>query len=236
MNKHFFYFIPLLLSLFFFQCSSEDQGPGPIRLGENHFPIESGDFREYVVEEITYSIFGDIDTVNYFLREEVGEAFDNLAGGTSYPINRFMRMNDSLPWEIEAVWTARKTLQEAISVEENVPFIKLAFPIEAGKIWDGNALNGNDEDEYEATLVEQAYTSISGEVIPNAITVLQNNNNDYVVSLDKRSEVYGLGIGMLFKESVLLNFCTTEACLIDPDTIISSGNIFRQSIISYGKN
>lgn len=216
-------------------CDTDTLPPATERVGFDYFPLIVGEYQVYDVREIEYTIFGEIDTTDYQLRTEVIDSFENQTGSLTYLINRYQRVDENEEWQLLEVWSARRNANQAVLVEGNVPFIKLSFPVDENRMWDGNALNTLDQDEYLMNGLESAFTIKTGETVGNTVTVVQSDNEDYVVQLDERTEIYGAGIGLLSRESTLLNFCTTPECLASPDTIINTGIIFKQEIIEYGK-
>ena len=125
----------ILIGLLFWQCS-ETKEVNPEDLGTKYFPLNSGDYRVYQVDGVRYYAFNDSVEFSYLLKETVTDSFTNLESGISYRIQRQKKLNETEPWEIDSIWTARKDIRTAISVENNVPLIKLSFPIQEGKTWD----------------------------------------------------------------------------------------------------
>ena len=66
-------------------------------------------------------------------------------------IERYYRDTDTNSWVIKDVWHAQIVNATAQKIEENIRYIKLVFPSEIGKSWDGNAFNTIDYQEYEIT-------------------------------------------------------------------------------------
>ncbi len=63
--------------------------------------------------------------------------------------------------------------------------------------------------------------------------MIQNEKLDSIDILDFRKEVYGLNIGLIYKNSSLLEFCDDIDCLGLKE--IEQGRILTQTIIDYGK-
>jgi len=213
-------------------CNTSEIEPDPTRVGFNFFPLRVGDFRIYQVEEIDFSIFGDIDTNRFQLKEAVIDSFLNQTNEISYILQRLTRVNENQPWVSDSVWTARINQSQAIVVENNEPFIKLVFPVEEGKIWDGNKLNGRNVDEYEMKALFETLSLETG-IIESSVTIIQNDNQDSIIMRDKRIEAYGINIGLVYKEIVNLQFCSATDCI--GLGIIEQGRKLKQSIIDYGK-
>ena len=99
--------------------------------------------------EIRYRAVDISDTLRYQLREEVAESFANANGDVSHIIRRLIRQDESENWSLDSIWAARIVDQSAISVENNVPFLKIQFPPVQERSWDGNRFNNRDEDTYD---------------------------------------------------------------------------------------
>ena len=214
-------------------CQTEHLESDPSALGTDYFPLITGEFRIYDVQEITYTFPSTIDTLVYQLKETVADSIDNLAGGVSYVLNRQKKYPGSSDWIQDSVWTARKDMYTAVQVENNVPVIKLAFPVKEGKQWDANSLNDQPKAEYKMESVGLPANDSIGNY-DKTITVVQNDFDDGIVKKDVRKEIYGKNIGLVYKESVILNYCTDENCL--GQRIIETGKDLEMKLTEHGQN
>lgn len=206
--------------------------PDPARVGFDFFPLQVGDFRVYQVEEITKNVLIEYDTARFQLKESLVDSFPGQGGDIIYILHRSKRLSASDTWQLDSVWTARRNQSQAVTVESNVPFIKLVFPIEENKIWDGNKLNSADNDRYEMVNLFASFDT-GLEIIENTLTVIQNEKLDSIDVLDYRKEVYGLNIGLIYKSSRIIKFCNDDDC--KGLKIIEQARILKQTIIDYGK-
>jgi len=203
----------------------------PAETGQAFYPLSTGDYREYKVEQIKYSILSTPDTIRYFLKEQVGDSFINQTGGITYTLNRYKRSDDTIAWVIDSVWTVIKSETNVVVSENNIPFTKLIFPVLDQKKWDGNAFNTLEEELYS---YEYAYQPITLENIDfnSTITVIHKYNPDSIVMRDIRNEIYAANVGLIYKESIILHYCTENECL--GKQIIEQGLDFKQELIGYG--
>jgi hypothetical protein len=199
--------------------------------GYAYFPLRTGAYQIYDVTEITYSSLSDPDTAIYQLRTEVIDSFVNTAGSYNYVIHRSTRLEDSDEWEFRDTWSARIEGEQAIVAEGNVPFVKLAFPLAEGLIWNGNKYNAFEEDEYQVSAMNVSLT-VASQLFEHVVIVEQEDYNDEVTKTDQRTEVYADNIGLVQKEKRVLNYCTDPICL--NDQIIESGTYYKQEIRDYG--
>jgi hypothetical protein len=124
---------------------------------------------------------------------------DNQGRNTSR-IERYKRLNDTIPWMIKDVWYANLTSSTAEKVEEDVRFIKLIFPVRAGDTWDGNAFNTLGEETYTYGDVNTPYSTILFN-FDSTVTVIQRDDTS-AIRREYSIEVYAKHIGMIYKKFI----------------------------------
>lgn len=214
-------------------CQSDENALDPSRPGYNFFPLKVGAWNVYDVKEITYASQTGT-TANFQLRTEVVDSFMNQAGGITYILYEWERESSADEWEFVRTLNSQRTGTQGVLTEGNTPFLKLSFPLQAGKTWDGNALNTLQDDEYEMDSLFHEYVTAAGETIAETLTVIQEDNEDFTVNLIRRFEIYGWDIGVVYREETDLNYCIEEDCI--GQQIVESGREFRQSLVEYGQN
>ncbi len=227
--KHFFKYLIFFVAIATFSCDSSDENP-PLDTSKEYYPLRKGMFQIYDVVEIQYTL-GVPDTLRYELRTEVTDSFPNAEGGFTYVVLRSKKeagQSDFLPLN---TWSSRIEPHHVVTQEENISFVKISLPILKDAEWDGNLYNTMGEDMY---LMEEVKTALTVNDITynDCIIVNQNDNQDFVVFLDQRKEIYARHAGLIFKESRLLSYCTVGRCLGQQE--IESGVVYIQSIKSYG--
>src|SRR5690349_21327957 len=118
--------------LLLFSACSKMADVQPNQLGYDYFPLETGQYLLYDLTDVTYSLSAPPVTAHYQVKETVKEVFTDLAGQESYRIERSIRSQITDPWELDSVWTARRTATNAIREENNVAFVKMVFPLREG--------------------------------------------------------------------------------------------------------
>ena len=212
-------------------CNSDEIDPDFIGVGYPFFPLNVGDFRVYDIEEINYQ-FEMATTSNFQFRTEVVDSFENQAGETTYVIHTFERPDSAEDWDFIQTNSARLTDTQAILIEGNIPELKLVFPIATGKTWDGNALNNLESDEFVMDSLFVPYITVAGDTISETLTVIQEDNQEFIVNLISNHEIYGLNMGLVYKEEIDLKYCREDDCI--GQQVVDNGRIFRQSLVEYG--
>lgn len=205
--------------------------PNPAALGYEYFPLNSGDERVYEVTQIEHFIDLTSDTTIYQLREVVGESFTS-GGEESYRIERYRRATETEGWQLDSVWSARVNTHQAVVVENNVPIIKLSFPVAENKRWDGNAMNTRLFDEFKMIEVGKDY-ELEGEKFSHSLTLIKEDLLDpcFLSSDNIHTEVYTNGIGLIHRIDIDRIYVSQDICA---DTgIIESGREVEYKLINH---
>jgi hypothetical protein len=221
--------LPALIAM----ACNESITPEPPAADGLFFPLQTGLYREYSVRQINYTNVGTIDTNVFFLREAVVDSFENAEGNFTYILHLSSRKNMDEAWELDSVWTARKTESQAIQTEENVAFVKMLFPISNDRSWDGNVLNTLEREDYRYDSVGIS-REINGLIFDSTVVVVQNDFADGFVMDDIRREFFASNVGLIYRQRLILEYCTTPECLETPEQEIDIGIDYVQKIIAYG--
>jgi hypothetical protein len=225
--KHFLkYFLASLVLAT--ACDSDE--PKPVDIGVDYFPLQTGNSYTYDIDETIYSEVAPVKNLVYQLRIEITDSFPNAEGDYTYVLHRSTRNDVNSAWEDLDTWSVRGNDREIILNEGNIPYLKLTFPLKAGNSWNGNKYNNLEADQYEVTAMDQPFV-VSGTTFDKTLSVLQENNEDFIVFQDKREEVYARDVGLIYKETIQLSYCTTNDCVGQQK--IKSGTIYKQQIAEY---
>lgn len=206
-------------------CSrEEDEVTLPEPEGTMLFPIDTGLTRLYAVDSIYWDDFtGANDTVHYLLLEKIAGLFIDLEGRPTQRIERF-RESSTGDWIIDRVWSSNRTTIRAERTENNIRFIKLAFPARAGVSWNGNAFNTLPAETYRIT--ETGSDTAAGFLFSKTATVLQGDSVGNRITLNYGLEKYAEGPGLIYRKSVSLTYNF-------PLTTVRSGYIYTETLIDY---
>ena len=182
----------------------------PAFLGLEYQPIEIGHSVCYEVDQIKY-IFGEgPDTSHFYVKEEVVEELSAVNGDTYYRLDRFYKPHLDSLWTIDSVWSFRRTPYQYSKTIDNKPFVKLSFPLEENKSWDGNALNTTAEERYTMELINRPYT-VNGYGFDSTVTVVQISDSSKIHK-ELRKEIFAHRVGMVQKQTEVYEYCQEESC------------------------
>jgi hypothetical protein len=205
--------VVIILSIFlFFACDNFNSNLPPPQDGGNFFYPNIGQSVVYDVEDTQFELTGKTIIKNYQLKEVNALTFKDLEGKDALRIERYRRENDTQNWTIDSVFIAKKEIDKALKTENNVTYVKIAFPIKEGLKWNGNAYNSLGNDTYELKKVSQPFQT-NGQKFDNTFTVIQQNDST-LVDLKRRIEIYAEGIGMIYQEKTNVSYCNTGDCLV----------------------
>lgn len=209
----------ILISSLCFSCNkSKTEGPVIDDYGYDYFPLEVGRSWEYEVDSIIYdpAVGGTaVDSFRTFIRETITGTLPDNAGQALYRVERYFRRNDTLPWQVEKVFTLSRDEQRASRTEDNLRFTKLVFPVKAGKSWDGNAYFDDTRPVFVAgesvamfknwqyRILEAGVPATVGDMDFDDVAAVQNADNRYLnnfLELRLATEQYARGVGLISRE------------------------------------
>ncbi|WP_421765433.1 hypothetical protein [Ekhidna sp.] len=219
----------LIPAIFILSSCNETKEVDPATLGYDYYPLNLGEYRIYDVEEINYLITG-FDTTIYQLREII---FDSIPSNDqiTYLLRRDIRASELDDWESDSVWTVTSTANYLAITENNIPFMKLTFPVIQGRAWDGNSLNSRNELTYYYQPIENAI--IDSIATEDHTQVIIEDIGENITGIDLRSEIYARGVGLVEKDYLTQKKCTSSDCGADLGEVIA-GRSLKQTLIEIG--
>lgn len=199
--------------------------------GTDYLPLETGRYIMYDVTEQRYSLTAAPVLTTYQLKETIGAVYVDVTGLPAYRIQRYRRANTQATWQPDSLWTARNSAQAAIRTENGADFVKLVYPLAERNEWNGNAYNQFQKDIYMLRQVRKPYT-IGTQTFAETATVVQHSDSN-LVAQDKRIEVYAKQVGLIYREVVQLQFCSSATCVGKGQVDFGVRRYVR--VASYGK-
>ncbi len=213
----------LLVGVLLLSCTKEAE---IFPLGQDYFPVVIGDYRIYDVTETNY-----IDKVETIESYQLKESFyDSIVNGseTTYLMRVEQRDTDQDSWvSIESI-SIRQTNAYLHYQEQNSIYVKMSYPVQTSREWDGNAQNTDSQQLYHyENLGINDYTFENPDHIKVIISELPAN----IVEQDERYETYAQGIGLVERSYIKITFCQAGCTDINEK---ENGQILVQRLIEYG--
>ncbi len=190
-------------------CENTTVEPDPERLGFQFFPLSLNDSPVFEVEEINYRNDGTVDTAYYHLQDEWIDSTknDNKITLQGYRYKIFANGTKEIFTTIEQTRSPQIATQRIGNEHE----VKLSFPVKETLQWNGTPSEA-ESDDYFLYKVFQPY-ELEDSTYVSTLQVIQEDNQDSVITFDKRIEVYAANIGLIYKISSQLEFCNETECL-----------------------
>ncbi len=205
-------------------CTKPDE---PADVGYNFFPHSPGHWMHYDVDSTVWDDFtSEVYNYNSQILEIVESAFTDGEGYPALRIERYYRKNDTMQWAIKDVWFANLKPASAEIVEENVRFVKLAFPVKSNNNWNGNAFNYLPAETYSYDNINQSMTA--GTQTYDSTVTVNHKETVNLIEEDIRYEVYARNVGMIYKYTK-----TVEKNIAQPDAIVK-GVLIEYTLRNYG--
>ncbi len=198
--------------------------------GYDYFPLETGRYMEYEISEVRYNVTSSVPVrTTYFLKEVCGQPFQGTTGLEQFPIQRYKKSRLEASWTLDSIWTAYRIPDRAVRVENNVAFVKLAFPLTDQNSWNGNLLNARSAENYQVQF-DAPFPAQND--FPMSLTVVQRRDSS-LVSVNRRNEVYAPGVGLVYREDTALEYCQEANCIGSGK--IDTGTSRIMTLRKYGK-
>ena len=255
MRSLLYFFCLSLVSTVLFTCE-ESVDTDKVQFGYEYFPLEVGQYRIYEVDSIVYDPIGGgtvIDSTKTFFREIIADTLIDNTGATVFRVERYQRKNNDLPWNIQKVLILSRDESRAFWIEDNLRFIKMVFPVEAGKSWDGHVffdptlivpVAGESIElfkdwSYQIRAVNQPIQI--GDFVFNEVVTISNADSENLIELRQSTEQYAKGVGLISRELFILDTQCNDCCGQDFaacsniawEEKAEKGFILRQKIIDH---
>ncbi len=198
----------ILFLLFFNTACKKEVVTPPADLGYAYFPTDVGHWVLYEVDSLYYQAGVRVEK-RFQLKEVVQDSYDDLEGRASISLVRYRRNfdpntpYDQLSWDAGYAVSATRTAQNLQYTEDNQTYLRLIFPPQNSKKWNGNAFNAQAAWTYTYSDVNKASSLAAG--FDSTITVNQSGLNDPIINTQVGKEVYAKHVGLVYKTQTILN-------------------------------
>lgn len=218
--------------LLIFAACERNAAPDLNRIGWIYYPLSLGQFQLYDVYRIDYNFFTPNDTLQYELKELVSDYYINQNNDTVYILQRMQRSSATDSWKLDSAYLLQRTPKYLIQTVNNQPSVQLMFPVAEGRTWNANLLNAAPADSFSIVAVGKPFTL--GEIVyQNSLRVVQEDFEDSITKIDKREEVYAANVGLVYKQTKWIMYCTEKAKCPEENTI-SNGLFLEMSLKESG--
>jgi hypothetical protein len=217
-------FLFCLLSTFLlFSCDkeSEELQGEPIA---DYLPTQTGKYITYRIDSTIFTSFGaNTEVRSYQEKHQVDAQFTDNMGRPSYRVFRFTRdTNGTMPWKPSGTYVVTAVDKTIELIEDNLRFLKLAFPVKEGNSWKGNRYLPYDpygvfyEFSNDDAMVDWDYLytdvgaskTLNGKTYANTITIEQVKDSSNMPIISSNSygfvnysvDTYAKGIGLIQQE------------------------------------
>jgi hypothetical protein len=180
--------------------------------GTEFFPVEVGHFVEYEVNEEEVTLGRPATLRQYQWKEVIAERYTDPTGQIAYRIARFRRTLEGQRWEPDSTITLRLKIDYAVRNENGRDFVKMLFPTAEKMSWNGNSYNSLGEDSYELKSVNKPF-KVGSTTFDRTATVVQQNDST-LVNQDKSVEIYAADVGLIYRERINVQFCSSTAACV----------------------
>lgn len=191
-------FILVIMLAFVYSCKKSEQET--INMGYNYFPLITNSYSIYQVDSIAWDDYNTtVDTFHYQVKLIVDSQYFDNENRESYRWKKFVK-NDTNTWVFNTNYTLTITNDRLESVQENVRYIKLIFPVVAGASWDYNSLNTDlasktqySDVDYQTKVLNQNYDSCATVTYQDELNLIQEFFYE---------EKYARNVGMIYSKHI----------------------------------
>jgi len=230
--KNTLLYVLSILSVFvlFISCQKEPEQPNDATFGSSFYPIQRGQFQTFFVKQTRFALNLNPVTTTYQLKEVIGDEFVGENGEKLYEVLRYVRPNGLENFRLDSVFSVRKDNNVIVKMEHNIPYVKLDFPIEEGKTWNGNQFNARPSKNFLAENVSTP-KSIGNQNFDKTITIIESQDSS-LVNKNLRFEIYADEVGLIYKKTESLLYCNQPECF--GQKFIERGIISELTIFDWG--
>lgn len=236
------------LCLLFFSACKKTADDYQTQMGKEYFPLAVGKFIEYEMDSTIFDPDGDslVYSTKTLAKEVVVDTLHDNNDSVLYKIERYERTADSLPWRVTKVFTQSILANQAIRTEDNLRFVKLAFPLTKGTRWNGNSAFNEELIVTVAGESLEMFKDWSYRVLavnePQGVgsfqfdetATVQEAASENLIELRRSKSVYAKSIGLVYRELWILDTQCIDDCAGLPwEEKAEKGFILKQTILNH---
>jgi hypothetical protein len=189
--------------------------------------LQVGKYITYRMDSLNFYFYGQSDTItSYLAKDSVEKKTVDNSGATAWLVTRYLSDTTGSFWTPSMTYIVSPTNAAIDVTENNLRFVKLAFPMDLGYSWTGGTYLSyapyqdfflySDYNNltmsawnYQYTQVNQNFTVANGQTFDSTTTVLLNADSTNVPVINVHqfgsvtywSETYAKNIGLIFRQT-----------------------------------
>lgn len=207
-------------------CGKKANDPAPD--DSAYFPLQVGDYWVYQVTQEKYVAVNSVARQTFQIQEKISSS-TSQNGQVVYLIEESVRQTGQSVWKLNWIRTVYKNPAEVISQENNLPVVKLAFPIRTTTVWNTNAYNANPDTPLQYQDTGRLF-AVGTRRFENTVSVVGTNDST-LVDQKKYLRVYAPNVGLVYREDLSLAFCQSSSTCIGKG-IIESGTKLTWELVA----
>ncbi len=175
----------------------------PTDLKKEYYPLKLHSSITYKVDSTAYNEFDHSETNYLFeLKDTVVAEIANSDNRKTFRIYRYKR-------ELSNEWIFQKVIVRSLvdfryeETLDNQKFVRIVFPPERNKKWNGNTYNNLGEQQYQIVNLDETLT-VNGINFDSTLLVKQLEDIN-LIKEERTFETYAKGIGLIKKEVTALS-------------------------------
>jgi hypothetical protein len=197
--------------------------PDAAAAGREYYPMATGRFWEYDVEEHRWELNLD-SVVRFQLRERVDTVYTGATGETTYRIVRSRRADSLAVWRDDSAAAVIVRTDLIHRTFANQPTLELLFPIAEGKQWNPNLFNAADSTFRMYSSVGQSFTMPNQRAFAKTVLVTDEANVTAVERKETQTR-YAWDVGRVYRHRINLSYCNQSdvnqgLCMIGTNYIV----------------
>jgi hypothetical protein len=222
----------ILVALLIFTGCKKTTVSSAVPVASYFMPMQVGKVNTYRLDSVTFYYYGQLDTVtSYLAKDSVETATTDNQGRPSWLVTRYLSdLTGTDPWVPSETYVVTPTGSDVEVVENNLRFVKLAYPVNQDMSWSGNDyLPYNPYQDfflfsYDSHINLEAWTysyqQVNGPFVLGSVaydstaTVLLDSNYLNVPIVDPSvpasvaywSETYAKNIGLVYRHTAMWEY------------------------------
>jgi len=216
-------------------CKKNTPVPVPeLFSGQRYVPMSKGSYVVYRADSLVWNDFtGSVDTFRFYIKEKVASVVTDSGGqSTFFQIESYRAANrDS--FSVPRVWSAVMDKQRFVKTTENISCVKLSFPLQKGKSWNGNATNTLGEQSYSCMQLHTPFSA--GSLVFDSTACILQKADSNLISLALTRERYSTRCGLCYFQDIALEDTRSSLDISKPlRARANKGHIFTVTAILFG--